>query len=298
MSLRSAFAVTLGASTLSGLTSLDVQNNPAVDNETGIGSPYPQFVVVTGIQPRIPFASRAVAAVLGVTGSDGAPISTANKLAAYFAKIGDNGLVETGAVHTQYIAERGLLLPRRLSVEHQRYATIDVEALLYSLDGAAHPLAVSHILALPTIARDNIRHTIKSVVIGNGDVEIDLGCVTRVEVNFGSQARTVGCSSDVYDSHLVQDSVQPTISVTGITPGILSNDLLEGILADHAETVITLRQYDVSGVGFVADDDIVITAHGLAVLESHSGQGSRESSVTLNVTCAWDGTNKPILITT
>jgi hypothetical protein len=298
MSLRSAYAVTHGSTTLSGLTSLDVQNNAQVENETGIGSPYPQFAVVTGAQPRIPFATRAVATVLAVTGSDGAPITTANKLAAYFAMIGDNGLVAPGEVHTQYIAERGLLIPRRLSVEHQRSATLDLEALLYSPDGAAHPLAISHTLALPTIARDNIRHTIKSVVIGNGDVEINLGCVTRVEVNFGSQARTVGCSSDVYDSHLVQDSVQPTISITGITPGIVSNDLLEGILADHAETVITLRQYDESGVGFAAEEDVVITAHGLAVLESHSGQGSRESSVTLNVTCAWDGTNKPIVITT
>ncbi len=298
MSLRSAYAVTLGATVLSGLTSLDVQNNPEVDNETGIGSPYPQFAVVTGIKPKIPFVSRAIKSVLSVTGSDGAEITTAAKLAAYFAKIGTNGLVESGTVHTQYIAERGLLIPRRLSVEHQRFASLDLEAMLYSIDGAAHPLAIAHNLALPTIARDNVRHTIKSVVIGNALAEIDLGCVTRVEVNFGNQARTVGCSSDVYDTHLSQDTIQPTISITGITPGIVSNDLLEGILAEHSDTVITLRQYNESGVGFEADEDVVITGHGLAVLENHSGQGSRESSVTINVTCTWDGTNKPIVIAT
>lgn len=298
MSLSQAYAVAHGATQLSGLTNLDKQVNPEIDNDIGIGSLFPQFVVIRSIQPRILFNSRAAAAMLAVTGVTGADIDGGNNLVATYAQL-TNGVPSAGSVHRTYTAANGLLLPRRLSCAHRADAVVDAEAILWSSDGAADPFTIADNAALPAITRDNIRHTLASVTFAS----IDMGCVTNVTVEFGNNASSLGCLSNIYDQHAKQSGTQAVITITGIdTEKFAAAGIpTKGKRAEHADTEIVLRKYDTDGNAFVAPattEHIQITAAGLATVVNHSGQGLEEGQLTVQLTCDWDGTNAPLQIDT
>jgi hypothetical protein len=292
MPLTSAFAVQHNTTVLAGLTQLDTQFGAEVRSDVGNGSLFPQFAVVTGVRPRLQFSSRAIDAVLAVTGTTGAAIATGATLKAYYAQLA-NGVPASGTVHTIYTFDRGLLVPRRLQCSHRQDATIDCEAVTYSSDGTTKPL-IESTGALPTIVRDNIRHTLKSATVG----ELDLGCFTDISVDFGVQADTLGCKSDTYDKHLTMDNgITPVITITTLDTAVAI--ALEGMIGEHADTEIVLRQYDESGILFATgedENDITISAHGVITRDSHSGSGNQRSQLTVRITCAWDGTNAPIVL--
>ncbi len=303
MPLHSAFAAKLNTTVLAGLTSLDVATQPEVDNESSIGSPFPQFVVITAQKPRIQFATRAVATTLAVTGSTGAAISASANFFAYFAQIGADGLTAAGSVHRSYTATRGLLLPRRLSVNHRSNATLDVEALCYSSDGAAHPLAIADNAALPTIAQNNIQHTLGGITLGTTGVTFALSCAQSLSIDFGQDSQTIGCGSDLYDAHVQQASIRPVITITGLDATAFGASGVPpvGKAMAHAATRIYLRKRSVDGVAFVPNgtaEHIKLTVHGVGVVTQHNAQGTARAEVTLQITCGWDGTNAPIVIDT
>ena len=220
MTLSTAYAAQLGSTVLSGLTNLDAQTNPEVDNEVGIGSIYPQFVVIRSINPKVLFNSRAAQATLSQTGSTGADITDANPFKATFARLAANGQPDNTAIHRTYTATRGLLLPKRLSCQHRQDARIDVETLLWSADGVAAPMVIADTGALPTVPRDNIRHTLQSATIGG----VSFGCLESVDVDFGNNARTRGCSSNQYDSDMIQAGVQPVITLVGLNADVFKSE--------------------------------------------------------------------------
>lgn len=291
MALTKAYAVQHGSTVLAGLTQLDTQFGAEVTSDVGVGSQYPQFAYVPGVRPRLQFSSNAIAACLALTGTTGVAISTSSTLLAYWATLGADGLPASGNGHAIYTFDRGLLVPRSLSVSHRQGATLGLEAITYSSDGAAKPL-VESTGALPVITRDNIRYTLKSATVAG----IDLGCLLDVNIDFGINADTIGCKSDIYDKHLsIDGGITPTITITTLDTAAAID--LAGITATHATTSIVLRQYDPSGIGFAdADDDITFTASGILTRDSHSGQGNQRSQLTARLTCTWDGTNAPVLI--
>jgi hypothetical protein len=303
MTLHTAFATQLNTDVIAGLTNLDTQTNPEVDNESSIGSPYPQFVVILSQQPRIQFASRAVAAALAITGSTGAAIADAAEFKAFYASLGDDGLPAAGSVHRSYTANRGLLLPRRLSANARQNAQLDLEALVYSEDGSTHPLVIADNVALPTIPQNNIQHAIGPVDLGVSGSTFSFGCPQSIEIDFQSNAETVACGSDLYDTHLQQPAIQPVITLTGLDASAFASGTLPpaGLPIEHAGTTIYLRKRAENGVGFVAGatlEHIKLTAHGVAVVTQHTGQGNQRAELSVRLTCGWDGTNAPIVIDT
>lgn len=293
MPLYKAFAVQHNTTVLAGLTQLDTQFGAEIRSDVGVGSLFPQFAVVSGVRPRLQFSSRAVGSILTLTGTTGAPITQAATLRAIYAQLAATGQPASGTVHTIYTFDRGVLVPRRLQCSHRTDATIDVEAVTHSSDGAAKPL-IESTGALPTIARDNIRHTLKSASIGG----IDVGCLTDISVDFGVNVDTLGCKSDTYDKHLTIDNgITPIITMTTLDTNLAI--ALEGLVGEHTDTEIVLRQYRDDGILFATggdENDITITGHGIVTRDSHSGSGNTRAALTLRVTCTWDGTNAPLLV--
>lgn len=304
MALNTAYAAKYGSNVIAGLSNLNTSTNPEVQNESGIGTPFPQFVVITAQKPRIAFSSRAVATALGITGSTGAKIDGTNGFQAVYAKIGDDGLPASGSVHRTYTANRGLLLPRRLTCNHRQIATLDMEALLFSASGASHPLVVADNAALPSLVVNNVQHTLGGISFGTSGLVTSFGCAQSLSIDFGSAAETLGCGSDLYDVHLQLPSVKPVITITGIDAAVFAATggvPAVGKAIDHANTAIYLRKYAQDGIGFVAnatEEHIKITVHGLAVVTQHNAQGTARGEVTLQITGGWDGTNAPIQIDT
>lgn len=299
MTLHQAYAAQLGATVIAGLTSLSQDLNPTIDNEIGIGSLFPQFVVMRGQKPAMAFATRDVAGLLDLTGSTGADIAAGNTFIAYFAQLDKGRSPLAGAVHRSYTMANGVLVPRTLSCQHQQDAQVDCVAASLSSDGATHPLALSDVVALPTVPRDNSRWTLGDVTIGG----VSIGRVNSVSIDFGVSTETEGDGSDLYDTFFAQAGTQPTITIGGLDATVLAaaGIPLEGKGGTHANTSIYLRKRAAGGVGFVAGaslEHVKIDADGLAVVQQHSGQGPRRGEIQLVMTCGWDGTNAPIGITT
>lgn len=300
--LHNAFAVKYGSTVISGLTQLDAQLNPKVEAESSSGTPYPQFAVITGQDPRIMFATKQVGALLGITGLAGALIDGTNSLIAYFAQLNGAGVAAAGTVHRSYTAVRGVLVPRRLSVAAQGNLQADAEALLYSSDGAAHPIAISDAVALPTNVLNNILHTIGPITLGVTGTVINPSCIQNVTIDFGNGADTVGCGGDLYKTHAIVPRAAPVITITGIdaaafaaTGGVPP----VGLPLAHAATKIFFRKRNPNGVGFIADataEHIKLTCFGVAVVKSHTGQGTDKAEVTIEITTAHDGTLAPLTI--
>lgn len=303
MPLHNAFAVKYGTTVIAGLSQLDAQTNPNVEAESTSGSPFPQFALITEQKPRIMFQTKQVAALLGVTGLTGAAIDDTNTLVSYFAKLADTGLPAVGPVHRAYTAVRGLLLPRRLTCQSRGNVQVDAEALLFSTDGAAHPLAIADNLALPTIVRNNIQHTLGPITLGVSGTTTLTNCVQGLTIDFGSGAETLGCGSDLYDAHLQLPRLAPVITITGIDAALFGASGVPpiGRAIKHDGTKLFLRKRAIDGVGFVANnvtEHIKMTINGLAVVTSHTGQGTARAEVSLQITTHWDGTLAPVTIDT
>lgn len=302
MTLHSAYAVKHGTTVLSGLTNLNTQLNPQVQNDTGIGSPFPQFVAITEQKPQFAFQATMLADALGVTGSTGAIIDDSTQLIGYLAKLGDDGLPLSGSVHRSYTAIRGLMLPRRLSCTHRRPAQLDIETLLFSSDGAVHPIVIADNVALPTLAVANEQHTLGAIQLGVSGTVFAFDCAQSLTIDFGNGAQTRGCGSDIFDKHVEQPGIKPVITLTGLAATMFGPAGVPpvGLKLTHAGTIIYLRKRN-AGIGFVADgtaEHIKLTAEGVAVVTQHTGQGTAAAEVTVQITCGWDGTNAPITIDT
>ena len=301
MTLHNAFAVKYGTTVVSGLTQLDLQTNPNVESESSSGTPFPQFAVITSQDPRIMFATKQVGALLGVTGLVGAVIDGTNGMTAYFARLADNGIAASGAVHRTYVASRGLLVPRRLQCAARSHVQVDAEALLYSSDGAAYPLAIADNVALPATTQNNILHTIGPITLGITGTVINPNCIQNVSIDFGNGAGAVGCGGDLYNTHIEQPRVAPVITLTGIDAAVFGTGGVPpvGLPLAHTATKIFFRKRALSGIGFVPDgtaEHIKLTTNGIAVVKSHTGQGTDKAQVTLEITTAWDGTIAPLTI--
>ena len=303
MGLHTAFAVKHGSTVISGLQTLDSQTNPTVESDSSAGSPYPQFAVITAQRPRIMFATKQSAALLGVTGLAGAVIDGTSTLVAYYASLAATGLPAAGSVHRSYTANRGLLLPRRLSVARAGNVQVDAEALLYSSDGTSHPLVISDTAALPALTLANILHGIGPVTLGITGTFFAADCIQNVSIDFGNGAETLGCGSDLYDKHLQLPRVAPVITISGINAAAFGTAGVPpvGYQVDHTKSIFYFRKRALSGIGFVADataEHIKMTANGLAVVTQHTGQGTARAEVTIQITTSWDGTTAPITINT
>lgn len=303
MALRNAFAVKLGTTVLAGLQGIDSQMNPEVDNEPNLGSNFPQFAAITAQKPKLMFTSRSVASCLGLLGSTGATIDGTTSLIAYWAKLDGIGNPLSGNVHRSYTATRGLILPRRLSCQHRQSAQLDVEVLLYSSDGVAHPVAISDTATLPTIVRAFVQHTLGPITLGITGTTFTVADPTQLTIDFANNAATAGSGSDLYDKYMEQQGIRPVINISGIDAELFGTGKVPpvGTAITHAGTTIFLRKRKEDGIGFVANgtaEHIKVTVNGVAVVTSHRGTGNGKSEVSLQITTNWDGTNAPIVFDT
>lgn len=302
MSLSQAFAAKYGSTVLGGITNMGLSLNPDVKSDPGPGSVFPQFAQTVAEKPKITLSTQAVAAWLAVVGSTGALIDGTNTFIGYFAKLAATGLPASSNVHRSYTFSRGLLVPKRLNIQGRGFASLDVEALSYSADGTTHPLAESDTATLPTVARDNIHHTIGKVALGGGSPVV-IDCVNNISIDFGSKAEAIACGSSLYDQHIQVPGVAPVITLRGISYESFGSSGVPkaGTVLTNTGTKIYLRKYAADGTGFVADataEHICLSVVGLAKVTEHTGNGLQRGEVTIQITTNWDGTNAPITIDT
>lgn len=262
------------------------------------GRAYPEQITVNSVKPRMMFTSFDVPKLITAFGLAGRKLTEAVAkpgIAMVMAKYSD-GALASGSVHRRLRFPLSFGRINRISVSHRGDATAEAEAIAIH-DGTNLPVLVEGSQALPTLPNSSGRWTLGAVTIGS----YLLACNVQVDIDFGFSIDAFGCNSDIYDTHLNVDSIQPKINITALDPEGFdaSNIPLIGKAATHATTTIYLRKRLASQAGFVAGataEHIKITAAGLAVwTEVHNAQANQKSQQQLQLHCAWDGTNAPIV---
>lgn len=289
-----------GAAVIGGITNVDIRSASDCRHSPSSGEAFPQFLALYAQKPIAEFSTLCVAQALDAAGMTGLRIAAANNpgVRFYAQKYAEGSTPMAGSNHRRFTLRDGMFVPRRFSVDHQGDASIDYSALI-TWDGTNDPIVASDGVALPSGLDDNERLAIGPISIGGETLDQ----VTRVELDFGLDARTTGAQSAIWDTHSSVRRIMPRLIITGIDVEWFKSTRipLQGRTGTHANTAVYLRRRK-SGASYEDKGDAVhtkITADGLCYAEQIFGAGDIEDgTVQLTMPLRFDGTNAPVVIDT
>jgi hypothetical protein len=298
--MHGIYAVKVGATVLGAVGRTALRTGTDVRQESTSGEVFARFQALYAQKPMAEFQTRQLAASLGVAALTGVALTSGAPLIVYAQKMVEGGTRASGSTHRAFTINEGLLLPRRITCEHQGDAVLDYEALA-TYDGSNEPVAPSETQALPAVT-DAERFTIGGITINDGSTSYVLGECRRIEIDFGIAAETVGADSDIWDTSCRIIEIHPRITFSGIdTEWWKSTQIpLTGRNIAHASTKIYLRKRAAGGT-FVADataEHLKFTACGCAYVDGLEGSGNGLQEVSVSFPLKFDGTNNPITINT
>lgn len=282
-------------------TSESLQHNPTLDSAIAAGEVSPKHIAHVAQSIMGSFTTFALPTAIDGTGLKALCIVTTTEpgVTMYLQKHDACGDVSTSG-HRSLKASAGVVVPRRITCDHQGHAQIEYDIVVAKKD-ANDAIIITDTATMPTIpAAAGSRWTLGSCSIG-GNTLTDY---TRLEVDLGNTVETRGAESDIWDAYIEVRTHAPTITLTGIDPTWFAAATVPigGLACTHANTTIYLRKRSDDGTGFVVDgtaEHISMTAAGLAVpQQTVSGEPTRFSEATIQLTCLDDGSNDPIVIDT
>lgn len=301
--LHGLYAVKVGATThLGGITRRSGRTGSDVRQTPTNGDVYSRFQALYSVKPMFEFSSLNVAAALDLCGLTGTRITSGATLRMYCQKQQQGGSRASGSVHRLIEVNEGLLIPRRITCEHQGDAQIDYDVLAI-YDGANDPVTVSDSAALGTNPGDAERFTIGEVTLAWSGGSMALSEIKRLEIDFGVQAETVGADSEIYDTNVRIMEINPRITFTGIDIEWFksANIPIGGRSVIHSGTEIVFRKRALGGtfVSALSNEHIGMTAAGLATVEQmFDASGNALDEASLSLPLRFDGTNAPLVIDT
>lgn len=299
--MHGIYGVKLGASVIGAVGRTALRTGTEVRQEATSGEVYARFQAIYAQKPMAEFQTRQLATALGACALTGVALTSSAPLIVYAQKHAEGGTRTSGSNHRAFVINEGLMIPRRLTVEHQGDAVIDYEVLA-TYDGTNEPIAPAESQALPALSDDNERFTLGGTTLHNGSSAFSFPQIRRLEIDFGIAAETVGADSDIWDTACRIAEILPSIRQAGIDTEWFKATVcpLTGLNIGHSGTKIFLKKRAAGGT-FVADvtaQHIKFTAAGLAVIEGLEGAGSGLKECSLVMPLRFDGTNNPITINT
>jgi len=287
-------AIAIDSTVIGDIESQDLALEHELGGEALSGELYRRFQALYHQGHTPGFSTRDVAAVLGQCGASGLSLAT-KSLILYLLLQSDGGTVAAGSVHRSLTFAKGILVPRTLTCEHGKDASITYGAIVTSSDGSTSPMTLSDVAAAPTITA-SVRHTLGGITIGS----VALSHCRRLEIEFGLEVVSEGADSDILDTMATLRAVMTEIRLTGIDTTWLSAAKVPetGLAGTHANTTIYLRKRAAGG-SFVANgtaEHIKFTADGLCVPTQVVGGDPNE--VGLRMPVEYDGSNAPLIIDT
>lgn len=283
---------------IGGIIRQNIATGSQVNGEATSGEVYRRFLALYSQKVAPGFSTYAIATALAAIAPPGLNIGSLASGLDFFAQKNLLGGTRAGATsHRQFTFNAGIIVPRRLSIDHGGDAILDYEAVVI-YDGTNDPIVITDSVTLPTPITDNERYAMGAMTIGGTTV----AAKTRWSIEFGCNAIGQAADGDIWDTfaHIrTQDSV---LTVESVDVELLkaANIPLVGKTATHATTTLYLRKR--SATGFVADataEHISMTADGLIVPdEAFSSDGQAPGRVTFTMPLKYDGTNAPLTIDT
>jgi len=284
------------------ITSQDLTPNAQQVAEITGSRTRPSHSAVTEIKPVFNFSSFALEALFDVLGVAGLPVDsdTDSGVTMFLAAIDDYGDTVAGSNHQSYLMKKGIVAPRRLTVDHRGEAQLECTG--YAIQKATNdPIVVSATAALPTITVTSKRWTLGPIDLA-GTVLTDY---TGIDVDFGLQIDPIGVQSDVYDKYIGVKNQTPSVTIRGISPGWFGSSIipLGGKVVTHANSNFFLRKRTQDGDHFVANgtaEHIKLTYAGItAVGDAVRVEATRVNETTVRVAAIEDTSgNSPLIVTT
>lgn len=297
MTVHQPYAVSVNGTLFSAIARQSVTPQSTVNSDVHAGSPYPKSVTINGQKNTATATTRDLLVALTALGSEGVVIGASGVKFYQLQLDPETGLPLSTSVHRSLTIGRGIVVPSRLTCQHQGDAELEfvTHATWDPQNAATLPLIPAGSVALPTGLAGDSRWTLNTISVEN----ITLECNLNLTLDFGISVQTEGCNSDIWDRSVVIAEIKPTIRIRGKDlPKFLAGSIpLVGIGATHANTSITLRKRKQDAAGFETDEPIEFTADGLAHwVTVHEGQGNNRLESELQIDCRHDGTNVPIVI--
>lgn len=260
-----------------------------VVREANSGEPYARNAYLTAQNPAGEFSTPAIATALGEIGPLGEALTVASPLVLFAQKRAAGGTRAAGSVHQSYTIAPGIVIPNRLSCDHQGNAQLTYSFAAISSDGSTAPVTIAATAALEDLPATDDHFTLGAVSIGGST----LAQKTNVSVDFGVQISVEGSDSDTYPTIVTIELVEAMITIATSNLALASIGLA-GLAATHANTSIVFRKRAPGG-SFAESGDVTLTAAGLAVVNDRlrGAMGSPASGV-VALHCTYDGTNSPI----
>lgn len=281
-----------------GIIGGTVRLNSQVRAEATDGALYARHVAMHAQAPDADFQTVDLVTALGniaLAGLDLASLATGLNLYAY--KHAKGAGRTAGANHREYQFKDGIVVPTRLTCEHQGDAVLTYQVFA-TYDGTNDPVVVTDSHAVPS-AGAAARFSLGPISIGS----VTIAQVRSVEIDFGNNVSVEGADSDVWPTHASIETTMPKITIRGINVEYLkaANIPIQGKAATHANSSLIFRKRSITAGGYVAAgtaEHLKITADGLAVVDqAFSGQQSGAAETDLMLTAIYDGTNAPLVIT-
>jgi len=282
---------------LTGITRQNLVTNSQVNGEPTSGEIYRRFQALYSQKLAPGWTTLNLANALGAIGVTGLSIGDlVTGLELYAQKNQEAGTRASGSTHRKFLFTEGIIVPRRLTCEHQGDASLEYEALV-TYDGSNDPVQITESSALPGTITDSERFTMGGCTIGGKT----FSGKQSLEIDFGVNARSEGGDSDIWDTFAWIQDIQPTVTLRGMDPEWFkaTNVPLVGLAATHANSTIYLRKR--SATGFVADgteEHIAITVDGLIVPDEAFSFDGSTGTVSMTLPLEYDGTNAPLTIDT
>jgi len=283
-------------------TSAGLDNAPQIEAIITAAKIQPEHVAMIAQKVMGNFSTFALKTAIDATGLKALCIATDSEpgVKFYLADYEDCGTVETGSVHRTLLASAGVVVPRRLTCNHQGHAEISYDVVVTKESGN-DAIVISDVAALPTVADAGDRWTLGACDVGG----VTLSDYTSIEIDFGNTVETRGSQSDIWDAYVEVRNHAPMITLTGIDPAWFAAAAvpMAGLACTHANTILYLRHRASDGTGFVADGTathVKFTAAGVATIkEPFTGDANRFTDTSLEITCYEDDSdNDPIIVTT
>lgn len=278
-----------------------LSNNPVIDSIVTAGDTMPRYMSLISHAVGGGFETYAVAKAIDAIGLQPLCIATATEpgVTFYLQKFDQCGSAAASG-HRSLLISSGMVVPRRISVDHQGHARISVDVVV-AKESANNAIVISDAATLPTLSGGGVRWTLGSITVGG----VALSDYTSVEIDLGNTVSTRGTQSDVFDTYVEVAHHAPTITISGIDPTWFKESggvPIAGLACTHANTKIHLRKRDTDGQGFIADgtaEHIKFTCKGVAAIQSsHAGQMHSFTSTSLVIRGMYDGTDDPIEVDT
>lgn len=239
-----------GAFTLSHIT--DFTPSPGIEQVVmgADGNVDPTFIAVPGVDPRFRLTTTMLATLLAKASSafliQGLPFETGGAgltgLDAYLLKHAQGGTIASGTVHKKISAVKGMLIPRAIQCAQGGNATMGLEVIPISTDGATAPVSHTDVTAPAATAVSEL-FTLGPVQINGSAVD----GVQNVSIDPGLSVVVMGADGNPYRTFCGITARRPGVQFVTTKASCIDTFGWTGA-ALSATAVVYLRRYQQGSV--------------------------------------------------